>query len=239
MVRFRCGGTTQRGTSCRNPVKEAGLRCRHHPSWSAVQTRPRRSTARTPAAPRPRTASSAPRRSTSPPPSREELLRVRSAAESCIGLIASSSPQEVVIGRATEYVSDEMWQRLTRSWSGRRCSALAKLARTILDAQDRLREGLVEVTDRTLKLLNRSSVERQFAAELVKRLPLPAVGENLIATARGLQVTGIVVCVAESRPLTECACFTDVVCVEGQAKVKSLITAGMADWAGLGTIDAR
>ncbi|WP_239380546.1 MULTISPECIES: hypothetical protein [unclassified Frankia] len=166
-------------------------------------------------------------------------MRVRSAAEACIGLIASSSPQEVVIGRATEYVSDETWQRLTRSWSGRRCSALAKLARTILDAQDRLREGLVEVTDRTLKLLNRSSVERQFAAELVKRLPLPAVGENLIAAARGLQVTGIVVCVAASRPLTECACFTDVVRVEGQAKVKFLITAGMADWAGLGTIDAR
>ncbi|OFB38785.1 hypothetical protein Manayef4_21295 [Frankia sp. CgMI4] len=164
---------------------------------------------------------------------------MHSAAETGISLIAGSGPREVIIGRATEYVSDQMWQRLTRSWSGRRCSALAKLARTILDAQDRLREGLAEVTDRTLELLNRSSIERQFAAELVKRLPLPTVGENLIATARGLQVTGIVVCVAESRPLTECACFTDVVRVEGQDKVKSLITAGMADWAGLGTIDTR
>jgi hypothetical protein len=135
-------------------------------------------------------------------------------------------------------VSDQTWQRLTRGWSGRRCSALAKLARTILEAQDRLRGGLVEATDRTLGLLNRSSVERQFAAELVKRLPLPGVGENLIATARGLQVTGIVVCVARNSPLTECACFTDVVRVEGQAKVKSLIAAGMADWAGLGTLDA-
>ncbi len=164
---------------------------------------------------------------------------MRSASESYTGLIANPDLQKVVVRRATEYVSDQTWQRLTRGWSGRRCSALAKLARTILEAQDRLREGLVEVTDRTLRLLNRSSVERQFAAELVKRLPLPAVGENLIATARGLQVTGIVVCVTESRPLTQCACFTDVVLVEGQAKVKSLITAGLEDWAGLGTLGGR
>jgi hypothetical protein len=139
----------------------------------------------------------------------------------------------------TRYVSDQTWQRVTRNWSGRRCDILAQLARAILEGRDRLHEGLGEVASRALGLLNRSSVERQFASELVKQLPLPTVDENLIAAARGLQVTGIVVCLARSSPLTQCACFTDVVLVEGQAKVKSLITAGMEDWAGLGTLGGR
>lgn len=160
---------------------------------------------------------------------------MRSASESSAGLIAPTFPA-VVGDRATKYVSDQTWQRVTRSWSGRRCETLARLARAILEGRDRLHEGLGEFANRALGLVNRSSVERQFASELVKQLPLLAVDENLIAAARGLQVTGIVVCMARSSPLMQCACFTDVVLVEGQAKVKSLITAGMQDWAGLGSL---
>ncbi|TCJ33276.1 hypothetical protein [Parafrankia sp. BMG5.11] len=154
-------------------------------------------------------------------------------------MVANPNLQEIVRERATGYVSEQTWQRLTRTWSGRRCSTLAKLARAILEGRDRLHERLGEAANQALELLNRTSAERQFASELVKQLPLPVVDDNLIATARGLQVTGIVVCVARSRSLTQCACFTDVVLVEGQAKVKSLITAGMEDWAGLGALGGR
>jgi hypothetical protein len=153
-------------------------------------------------------------------------------------LIANPDLPAVVVSRVTEYVSDQLWERLTRDWSGRRCVTLARLARSILEGRERLHEGLGEFASRMLGLLNRSLAERQFASELVRHLPLPTVDENLIAAARGLQVTGIVVCVARSRPVMQCACFTDVVIVEGQAKVKSLITAGMEDWAGLGRFRA-
>jgi hypothetical protein len=53
-----------------------------------------------------------------------------------------------------------------------------------------------------------------FAAELAASLPLPW-DAKVTATARGMQITGILLCVTNGRDLTTCYCFTDLALTEG------------------------
>ncbi len=160
-------------------------------------------------------------------------MLVRSASDFCADLVANPNLPVLIGDRATDYVTDRTWERVTRDWSGRRCVTLAQLAREILEVRERLREGLGGAADWLLGFFNRSLVERQFCLELVKRLPLPVIDEKMVAAARGLQLTGIVVCLTRSQSIMQCACFTDVVKIDGKTKVKELIVAGTEDWVGL------
>ncbi|MBJ7603583.1 MAG: hypothetical protein JF888_10400 [Candidatus Dormibacteraeota bacterium] len=80
------------------------------------------------------------------------------------------------------------------------------------------------------------SLPRLIFADLIKTLPLP-FDHKLIATARGLQLIGIVACCLDGRSLTSCACFVDVVKLEGKQGMKALIAGGVADWTGLHTLE--
>jgi hypothetical protein len=155
------------------------------------------------------------------------------ASDYCTDVLTNPDIPNLIAERATDYVTDKMWARVTRDWSGQRCVTLAQLAREILEGRERLHEGLAEAASWLLGFFGRSLVERQFAYELVKRLPLPVIDEKLIAVGRGLQATGIVVCLARSRPMISCACFTDIVKSEGKTQVKELIVAATEDWVGL------
>jgi hypothetical protein len=55
----------------------------------------------------------------------------------------------------------------------------------------------------------------------------------MAATARGLQLTGMGVRLLQGYNLADCACFVDVVKVEGKSQLKKLIVAGAEDWASL------
>ncbi|MFJ8605151.1 hypothetical protein ACIREM_41895 [Streptomyces shenzhenensis] len=114
----------------------------------------------------------------------------------------------------------------------RGCDDLAELARNILKGKDRLHEAVGRAAGGLLGLLGRPRIERVFAQELARRIPLP-VDAKLSAAARGLQIAGLYVCIVGSRDLADCACLRDVLRVEGQERLQGLIQGAMEDWRGL------
>jgi len=77
--------------------------------------------------------------------------------------------------------------------------------------------------------LGRPKIERVFAQELARRVPLP-VDAQLSAAARGLQIAGIYVCVVGNRDLADCACLRDVLKAEGKERLQQLVQGAMEDW---------
>jgi hypothetical protein len=51
-----------------------------------------------------------------------------------------------------------------------------------------------------------------------------------VALARGVHVTGILICVAGNRPLERCPCFRDLSRAETQTQLHELLIAAMSDW---------
>lgn len=51
--------------------------------------------------------------------------------------------------------------------------------------------------------------------------------------ARGLQITGILVCVVDGQDLIRCPFFIDLALAESKARVKQILVAALDDWTGL------
>ena len=56
---------------------------------------------------------------------------------------------------------------------------------------------------------------------------------KIIAAARGIQVIGVMLCVANGDGLTACQCFIDLALAKSKAQVRKLMIAAMGDWVGL------
>ncbi|MGP3922285.1 hypothetical protein [Streptomyces sp. 8N616] len=138
----------------------------------------------------------------------------------------------VIPERAAAYVSDETWKRLVRRHRKRGCDDLAQLARNILKGKDQLHEAVGRAAGGLFGLLGRPKIERIFAQELARRIPLP-VDAKLSAAARGLQIAGIYVCIVSGRDLADCACLRDVLKVEGKDRLERLIHGALEDWQSL------
>ena len=54
--------------------------------------------------------------------------------------------------------------------------------------------------------------------------------------ARGLQLCGMFLCVAQDRALGDCACFVDVVKNEGKDRVDDLLRSAATDWVNLNVL---
>lgn len=177
------------------------------------------------------------RRSSSRPPSGQvttppggpsgtpERQRLDEAAALCADMMVNGL-SDAIAERLTQHVSANTWERLVSGWSVRRCQSLAELARAMLWGRDILHEFAGQAAELITGLLGRSKVERTFAHELLDRLPLP-VDQELTATARALQVTGVYLCFSHGWKLTECACFSDVIRDGGQSLMKLLTKEAM------------
>ena len=55
----------------------------------------------------------------------------------------------------------------------------------------------------------------------------------MVAVARGIQITGILLCVMDNRDLMKCRCFIDLAVAESKERVNQILVAGMSDWTGL------
>ena len=234
------------GRPCENPVSREGLACHLHGGHKlpASGTRkPARTTTsysapRMPAMPPPshdRTPRPKPqpaRRVTPPPPTRRELdrERVREAAEFCADTL-SGGWQEAVADRAAEYAA-VTWQRLLRSRRKRSCKTLARMARMILKAKTQIHTSVGKLAGRVAGALAANDAARAFTEELVSNIPLP-VDAKMIAVARGIQVTGILLCVMDGRDLTDCECFIDLALTETKERVKQILVGAMPDWVNL------
>lgn len=253
-----CGARTDDGTPCRNPVRAYGMRCWRHGgprapasrgrrsagSYSKGSARRRSSSWSNPVTSRPAWAPTVSRqpapvpweRTRTPPaprpPSRRnhERQRVKEAAAFCADSLTDGW-QEAVADRITEYAGSA-WKRLKRSHRKRNCKALARIARSILEAKAQIHGLAGHATGWVVKQFGAGDAAQAFADELASNIPLP-IDAKMIAVARGVQVAGILLCVMDDRDLARCECFIDLALAETKERLQRILGAAVYDWTGL------
>jgi len=248
----RCRARTENGTGplCNNKVKKDGLRCHLHKGLPTAPPRLSKAAAsRSPKAPSPgRPASTAnlhsrgveQQRKTAAKEARMEEKRrerVKAAADYCSSLFAEGWA-DTVADRATDYVSQDTWDRLFRGRSNQ-CKALARVAQRVLMVKGQLHTWIGRLAAWLLSLIGVDTTAGKFAGELASNIPIAYVDVKIIAVARGLQVSGIVLCVFRDEDITRCQCFIDLALAEVRTRVKKILAAAMDDWVNLAVFPPR
>ncbi|MER7245476.1 hypothetical protein [Kribbella sp. NPDC000426] len=140
--------------------------------------------------------------------------------------------REVVGDRASEYVASSTFARLTRNYRRRRCRFLADIAKAILAGKAKYHDLVGGLADKVMALFGTERIERQFVRELVTKIPLPG-DSRLVATARGVQITGILLCVLNGDDLSRCQCSIDLALEQAKTAVEKLLTTALEDWTQL------
>ena len=134
--------------------------------------------------------------------------------------------------RLTDQVGDA-WERLKRNRRRRNCKKLAQMARTILKAQDQVHQLAGELASQAARVAGVRGVALDFTRELVRRIPIGPVDAKLTATARTIQIAGIVLCLMDGRVLARCDCFIDLALAETKERVSQILETRLANWAEL------
>jgi hypothetical protein len=158
-----------------------------------------------------------------------ERQRAEAAARLCLDVVEQGGSAAVIAERASAYVSHKTWETLVKRHRRGSCDDLARLARSILRGKARLHEAVGRAAGGLFGLLRRPSIERVFAQEVARRIPLP-VDAKLAAAARGLQIAGIYVCIIGAGDLADCACLREVLKVEGEERLQRLVQGAMEEW---------
>jgi hypothetical protein len=234
----RCRARTKKGAGplCTRKVREAGLRCWQHKGLptapprasKASGTRKRKSGSTTRMREQERRRRATIRATRAEEKNRE---RVQLAADYCTDIL-SSGWADAVAERAAEYVTKATWNRLFQSRVNH-CKALARLAKAILYGRDRLHQWVGTFVAWILSLIGIGAVAREFAGELASNIPIPMLDAKALAVSRGLQVTGILLCVVRDDELAGCQCFIDLALVEAKTRVKKILITAMDDWVRL------
>ena len=157
--------------------------------------------------------------------------RVRAAADYCSDILADGWADSVA-ERAADYVSPEIWERLF-SRRKNQCKALARLAQRVIAVKEELHDWIGGLVAWVLALLGVGATGREFAGELARNIPIVPVDAKIVAVARGLQVSGVTLCIFRSEDITSCQCFIDLALEETKSRVKKILVAAMDDWAKL------
>jgi hypothetical protein len=233
----RCRARTKKGTLCRRKVSRQGERCYQHRGLLTAPPRapwPRQAPVRTSSYGQ-RPTQSRPKRQ--PNVSREarraqrRYERVKEAADYCNDVLTYGW-RDAVADHAAEYVTEATWNRLFRSRRRRHCKVLAQVAAAILASNQLIQSFGGLLASKLLALVGANSIAQVLARELFERLPLPH-NMKIIAVGRGVQITGILLCVVSDRQLTECQCFIDLALAESKTRVKQIIIAAEGDWVNL------
>lgn len=155
---------------------------------------------------------------------------VEEAASFCSDVLVDGW-KETVADRASGYVTETTWRKVMRG-RRRRCRALARLAKAILAGKKALHDSVGSLAAWIGSALGLTRIEQQFARELAARIPLPP-DAKLVAAARGVQVTGILVCLTNGDDLLLCQCFIDLALEETKSRLHALLVAAEGDWRGL------
>jgi hypothetical protein len=139
---------------------------------------------------------------------------------------------DAVASRASTYVSETTWDRLIRGRRRQHCKALAELARNLLGLKHEIHSIFGWLASGVLALFGAGGAARALASELISHLPLP-IDAKIIAAARGIQVTGILLCVVNGDDLVSCQCFVDLALDLTKTQVKRLLLAAAHDWTKL------
>ncbi|WP_329060227.1 hypothetical protein [Amycolatopsis sp. NBC_01480] len=145
--------------------------------------------------------------------------------------------QKTVAGRATDYITTRTWKQVFTPRGSRLCRALAQMAAETLAYKKKLHSAMGAVAAWLIARLGGGGAAQAVARDLTASLPLP-VDAKFAAVARGVQLTGILVCVYGGRDLTHCPCFIDLALNETKDRVKKILTAAVDDWANLARFGA-
>ncbi|MFF0318806.1 hypothetical protein ACFYPH_29710 [Micromonospora sp. NPDC005252] len=140
--------------------------------------------------------------------------------------------------RAAEYVTEETWKQLFSRRRRRRCKLLAEMAAAILTGKKLLHDVVGAIAAWFVSLLGGDRIVQAFARQLATNIPLPP-DTKMVAAARGLQVTGVLLCIVNGDDLTRCQCFIDLALEETKTQVKKILLAAMEDWSALAHFPAK
>jgi hypothetical protein len=146
--------------------------------------------------------------------------------------------QAVLVGQLTDRLAPPVLTTATRHWRRRNCRRLARLARAILKAKDKIHSILGDWVFRIWEWLGRPRFEQLVAKEVSKRIPIPTLDQKAVAIARSLQIIGIALCLHAGRGLASCACFKDVALIEGKNLLRRLFRLSLEDWIKLNRLGA-
>jgi hypothetical protein len=168
---------------------------------------------------------------------RRSQERVEKAAEFCVAAL-NDGWVDVVSERVTDYVTETTWKQLFSRRRRRRCKLLAQMAAAILAGKKKLHDLVGTVGAWLVSLLGGDRVVQSFARQLASNIPLP-YDARMVAAARGVQVTGVLLCIVNGDDLTRCQCFIDLALEEAKTQVKKILLAAMEDWIGLAQFPAE
>jgi len=163
--------------------------------------------------------------------------RVDSAIELCAAVVTDGW-QETVAERAVDHAATETFKKLVRSRRRRHCTALAEVARLLLAAKNKAHEIVGILGGGLVSLFGFGSLAKRFARELIERIPLP-FDAKVTAAARGVQVTGVLLCILNGDELRRCQCFIDLALEQAKTTVKKILATAMDDWTQLGSFPAK
>lgn len=249
--RYRCRAPTADGSPCQNSVPNEDARCRHHLGSSTVAGSGRRrgpdskqqQKAQQPASLYSSATTRRRRRAAKRPPSKSQQRRIEQAVEYCSDVLTKGAVKTIE-DRIIDYVTDQTWKQFAARWEIARCEALASFAQEILAGNAKIHHEIGEVgawlMEQIQELLpfnfgrRTEALQRALARKLFEALPVPGITEHLVTVGRGLQITGIVLCVLQDYDLRQCACFEDLVNEQGKQFTRQLIQIAMGDWKDLG-----
>jgi hypothetical protein len=137
-----------------------------------------------------------------------------------------------VADRVTGY-APSTWERLARSHRKRNCKALARIARSILEAKTALHKSAGRMLGWLSVAMGADDAARAFAGELGSNIPFGPLDAKMVGVARGVQVAGILLCVMDNRDLTRCECFVDLALADAKERVNQILITAMSSWSGL------
>ena len=107
------------------------------------------------------------------------------------------------------------------------------MAAAILEGKQKIHQLVGHSFGWIAGLFGADDFTRAFASELAANIPLGPIDAKAVSVARGLQISGVFLCIMDNRDLTECECFIDLALTETKERVKQILIAGISDWTGL------
>lgn len=164
--------------------------------------------------------------------------RIRAAADACAEVVADGW-REAVVEKIVGCVDDDTWNQLLGTAGRRYCRSLAKLAATILETKEAVHGLLGRLAGLIAQALRADRVTTIFVEQLTARIPIPPMDTKMVAVARVVQLTGIVLCLETDTDLTNCPCFRALALSEAKRRVVAILVAGVGDWTKLTHFGSR